>query len=56
LTTIQAEFLDMPGLCLTIPQAQRLWRLDRAECKAVFDALLESHFLTRTSSGAFFRE
>jgi hypothetical protein len=56
LATIQAEFRDMPGLCLTIPQAQRLWGLDRAECKAVFDALVESHFLTRTSSGTFIRE
>jgi diguanylate cyclase (GGDEF)-like protein len=56
LATIQAEFRDMPGLCLTIPQAQRLWGLDRTECKAVFDALLESHFLTRTSSGTFIRE
>ena len=55
LTTIQAEFRDTPGLSLTIPQAQRLWGRDKADCKAAFDALLESHFLTRTSSGTFVR-
>jgi len=56
LTTIKGEFGDMPGLCLTVPQAQRLWGLDKAECKAAFDALLKSRFLTRTRSGAFTRE
>jgi diguanylate cyclase (GGDEF)-like protein len=56
MTTIRAEFRDRPGLRLTIHQAQRLWALDKAECKAVLDALIESHFLTRTRSGAFVRE
>lgn len=56
LTTIKGEFREMPGLSLTVPQAQRLWGLDKAECKAVFNVLLRSHFLTRTRSGAFVRE
>ena len=25
---VRAEFLEMPGLCLTIDQAQRLWSLE----------------------------
>src|ERR1043166_4634842 len=33
---IRAEFLEMPGLCLTIEQAQRLWSLERPTCEALF--------------------
>jgi len=31
-TRIQMEFLEMPGLRLTSPQARRLWNLDEASC------------------------
>src|SRR4029078_1215783 len=36
---IRAEFLEMPGLCLTIEQAQRLWSLDPATCEALLKSL-----------------
>jgi hypothetical protein len=36
----RAEFLEMPGLRLTIRQAQRLWGLDARTCQAVIDRLV----------------
>jgi Fic family protein len=53
---VKAEYLEMPGLCLTLPQAQRLWNLDRATCAAVLQRLVESGFLSRTEEGAYGRE
>ena len=35
LRRIQGEYIEMPGLRLTVAQAQRLWGLDRAVCDAV---------------------
>ena len=37
---IRSEFLEMPGLRLTLPQASRLWGLDTRSCEAVIDALI----------------
>ncbi len=48
---VRAEFIEMPGLCLTIPQAARLWGLDPAGCQDVIDALVHRAFLRRTSAG-----
>ncbi len=44
---VRAEFLEMPGLKLTVDQAMRLWSLAPATCAAVLDALAATHFLTR---------
>jgi hypothetical protein len=52
LRRVRAEFLEMPGLKLTVTQAQRLWGMDRRTCEALIDALTESRFLTRTRDGA----
>jgi hypothetical protein len=30
---VRAEYAEMPGLSVTLPQAQRLWALDRATCE-----------------------
>lgn len=49
---VRAEFLEMPGLKLTVPQAQRLWGVDRPTCEAVIDNLTASRFLVRTRDGA----
>lgn len=49
------EFLEMPGLRLTVPQASRLWHLDPPVCVAVLDALVNSTFLRRVSGGAVVR-
>ena len=51
----KAEFLEMPGLRLTAPQAARLWSVDPALCDRVLSALVESRFLTETSHARFVR-
>jgi hypothetical protein len=50
---IQGEFLEMPGLCLTPPQACRLWGLDRETCGTLLSRLVDVKFLMRTRDGAF---
>ena len=49
---VRAEFLEMPGLKLTVWQAQRLWGVDQPTCEAVIEALTEARFLARTRDGA----
>ena len=55
LSRVKGEFLEMPGLRLTEPQARRLWGLDAASCGALLKALVEAKFLFRTRDGAFMR-
>ena len=55
LRRVQGEFLEMPGLRLTGPQARRLWGLDSVACEALLDALVDAKFLFRTRDGAFMR-
>jgi len=50
---VQGEFLEMPGLRLTQPQACRLWGLDRETCGTLLSRLVDAKFLTRTRAGAF---
>lgn len=50
---IQSEYRELPGLRLTLPQAQRLWGLDPSNCEEVFRKLTRSNVLARTSDGAF---
>jgi hypothetical protein len=52
---IKAEFLEMPGLRLTVVQASRLWGLERAMCESVIDVLVGSAFLRRTQTGTIVR-
>ena len=52
---VRCEFLEMPGLRLTVPQAARLWGLDVGSCEAVIDSLVRSDFLKRTAAGAVAR-
>jgi Fic family protein len=49
---VRAEFLEMPGLKLTLWQAQRLWGVDQPTCEAVIEKLTEAQFLARTRDGA----
>ena len=56
LQRIQGEFVEMPGLCLTAAQAQRLWGLERDVCDALLGALVDARFLSRTREGAFVRK
>ena len=52
---VQAEYAEMPGLCVTLSQAQRLWTVDRATCEEAFNRLIASGVLRRTSKGSFIR-
>lgn len=55
LQRIQGEYVEMPGLRLTVAQAQRLWGLDRDVCKALLGALVDAKFLSQTRDGSFIR-
>ncbi len=55
LERIQGEFVEMPGLRLTAPQARRLWGLDQDACSEVLRALVNTRFLIQTRDGAFVR-
>jgi hypothetical protein len=43
---IQADFLEDPMLALTLPAAQKRFRLDEVRCAGVLDALVEARVLT----------
>ncbi len=42
----------MPGLKLTVLQAQRLWGMDGPTCEALIEELTGCQFLTRTKDGS----
>jgi hypothetical protein len=52
---VRNAFLDVPDLTMTQEQAQRLFRIDRATCQALFDRLVDSAVVTRRPDGAFVR-
>ncbi len=55
LSHLRAEFLDMPGLRLKPEQVQRLCNVERAQCHAVLDVLVNEKFLCVTSDGHYAR-
>ena len=55
LPRIRGEFLEMPGLCLTRCQAQRLWGLPCDRCLSLLAILVEEGFLRVTADGRFVR-
>jgi hypothetical protein len=52
---VRGEFLEMPGLRLTLQQASRLWALDAVTSAHVLDRLTSAGFLVRTREGAYLR-
>jgi hypothetical protein len=48
---IRAEYDEMPGLCLTRGQAQRLWLLEPEVCDHVLGAMVDAGFLRLTAGG-----
>ncbi len=46
---ICSEYIEMPGLCVTRKQAQRLWGLDEDACAKALQILVESKFLCETN-------
>ena len=55
LNRIRAEYLEMPGLRLTLAQAQRLYGVERALCEMVLAALVDEQFLCVKPNGAYAR-
>ena len=51
----RADFMEMPGLELTLPQAVRLWHLGADDCRAVLDALVDLGFLRWTAKRTILR-
>jgi hypothetical protein len=52
---VQSEYAEMPGLSVTMAQAERLLDIDRARCAVVFKALVSRGFLRRTAQGRYVR-
>ena len=48
-TRARTEFLEMPGLRLTLAQASRLWNASPEDCQRVFDELIADGFLCRVA-------
>ena len=42
---ILGEYREMPGLALTVDQAQRLWGCDAVTCRRIADVLVERRVL-----------
>ena len=47
LTRIYGEYIEMPGLQLTLAQASRLWNLKLATSAQMLDRLVNASFLRR---------
>jgi hypothetical protein len=52
---VRAEFEEMPGMTLTMPQASRLFGLDTDMCRAIVDRLVRASYLRWTRAGAVTR-
>jgi len=52
---IRAEFMEMPGLCLTLEQARLLCGVERMLCQRVLDMLVDTQFLCIKPNGAYAR-
>jgi hypothetical protein len=48
---VRGEFIEMPGLRLTVRQAARLWGLEPSACENVIDVLVRASFLRWTPAG-----
>ena len=52
---VRAEYLEMPGLQLTLDQVQRLCGIDRRVCRTVLDGLVAELFLCVKPNGTYAR-
>ena len=55
LERIRGEYHEMPGLTLTVKQAERLWSLDGQVCQEFLTVLVDDGFLCRKPNGAYRR-
>ena len=52
---ITGEYLELPGLNLTLAQAMRLFALDRPTCTRVLNELVNAGFLVRDETDRYVR-
>ena len=52
---VKAEYQEMPGLSLTLEQAQRLFGVELGLCRRVLSGLLDNGYLRKTPSGKYAR-
>jgi hypothetical protein len=50
---LRAEYLEMPGMRLTVEQVQRLCGVERTLCQAVLDSLVDTKFLWVKPNGMY---
>ncbi|MGC4084971.1 MAG: hypothetical protein QM736_23360 [Vicinamibacterales bacterium] len=50
---VRADYAEMPGLSVTLAQAQRLWSADERTCRVVFETLIARGLLRQTANGRF---
>jgi len=48
---VRVEYDEMPGLVLTIPQAARLWRLEKSVIEHVMASLVAADYLRQGPRG-----
>jgi hypothetical protein len=53
LQRVEAEYREMPGMCVTAHQAERLWGLDSTTCSFVLMTLVARGILRRTPRGTY---
>lgn len=55
LTRVRGEYLEMPGLRLTLAQARRLWGIDATTCERILRLLVDANFLSLRSDSTYAR-
>ncbi len=51
LNRARSDYEEVPSLCLTLAQAQRLWLADEDRCAMLLDALVDIGYLRRGRNG-----
>ena len=54
-TKIQNDFLDIPGLTLTLSQVRTRVGTDESTCEAILNTLVDANVLARTPGNSYVR-
>lgn len=52
---VSGDFVEMPGLELTLAQAARLWNMEDVACRTAIESLVQAGFLRWTTKGTVVR-
>jgi hypothetical protein len=55
LERIRAEFVEMPGMRLTVSEVQRLCGVGQTMCRGILNELVEAKFLRANADGTYTR-